>query len=419
MNLPTSNIRGFFEILMPGIFLLINIFITLYLLIIFVIPEAEKTNILLLGILKSPSLVLAILLVFGYPLGFVLRLLKNQKIDKRSAWYIGFLKRKEKGASYLDDHYFYNNWMHDKSIKRLPKAAADFYLKYWFDKYGKDGTGSTTFINFCKTIISKFDQYAYNEVYAAEALLRFVSGSYYAIQFSLLLMALNIFILYSLFGLNTIYISGSVFFGYLFLFHIILSQYRFLRCKEVDTVFNACFANREHFEALLKEGINRQPSKEANSNIRKRMLIKLWKMREGEDIKSESLRLDELIARMRKEAVKNSMLSSLYFAGSEVDHPYFLENDKIAVGLSVLPQDEEKAGKHRKHPHQTEYIIVLEGTIDICLDDETITLSKGEHETFEIPKNTCHWIAMGKQSKEAAYLFIKTNPSLQPRSQDC
>jgi hypothetical protein len=245
---------------MPGIFLLINIIVTLYLFIVLFIPDSNKILNIILSIINSPVLGITLLIVFGYPLGVVLRLLKNEKIDQRSAKYIKLLKPKYRNEDFLNDHFFYNNWMYKKSLNRLPKAVGDFYKDYWNDKYLDDGIINTAFINFCKTIILKFDPQCCNEIYAAEALSRFVAGSYYSLQTSIFLMIINSFLLNKILSLQASFIAIFLILGYSFLLHVILSQYRFLRCKEVDTIFNACFANREHFENLFPDFISRHTS---------------------------------------------------------------------------------------------------------------------------------------------------------------
>ena len=424
MEFPTSSTRGFFEILMPGVFLLLNILLTIYLLVLKIIPNINDIPDSILKIVASPALFIVLLIVFGYPLGFVLRLLKNKNIDKLSAGYIKFLKPKDKDEYYLTDVFFYNNWMYKKSLSHLPKAASDFYKKYWYDKYSDNAALNTTFINFCKSILSKFDQNSCNEVYAAEATIRFVSGSYYALQISVLLMVLNSYLLNKMYPFKAYLITIFIILGYIVLLHVILLQYRLLRCKEVDTIFSACFANREKFKKLLPTYLDRRTitsPAESNYNVRKKIFVELWKAKKKKKELIHSVKLDELISKMKEESEDHPFLSSLYFAGSYIDHPFFIESDKIAIGISVLPEDSEKAGLKKKHPHQTEYLVVLNGTIDVFIKPknkiEQIVLH--ENESYEIQKDICHWISINESCKSAAYMFIKTNPSKEPKSKEC
>ena len=83
----------------------------------------------------------------------------------------------------------------------------------------------------------------------------------------------------------------------------------------------------------------------------------------GED--NSSIRLDKLVSLMKTRSKYSEFLSSIYFAGGEGDHPYFLLNDNVALGLSVLPEDAEKAGKTKRHPHQYEVLVVIDGSIKL------------------------------------------------------
>jgi hypothetical protein len=429
MNIPTSNTRGFFEILMPGIFLLINTCITICLFVVLFIPNSAHLLSNISKSISSSALIITFLVVFGYLIGFVLRLLKNEKIDQISASIIKTFKKKYRSEYFLKDRFFYGRWMNDKITNRLPNAAKEFYKEFWGDKYTDDGVVNTTFINFCKTIILKFDPQTGNEVFNAEALCRFVAGSYYALIFSIYLMVLNILIV--VFKISPIASLVPIFIcvGYFVLLVIIVTQYRFLRCKEVDTVFFACYANKEIFEKLFPDDTSRHKSQRSHKlslmsteyNLRKQLLINIYGLIEKEDRKVNAVKLDELISAMKDGSDKHSFLSSLYFAGSEVDHPFFLDNDKIAIGIAVLPEDSDKAGLRKRHPHQIEYIVVLQGSIIVNIKKIGITFKKTLYtkESFIIKKNVCHWTIINKDCDNAAYLFVKTNPSQEPREKGC
>lgn len=423
MNLPTSSTRGFFEILMPGIFLLLNVVVTAYILSLSVAPELLPFINTAISYCANPAVVISLLLVLGYPVGVALRLLKNAKIDARSASYIGLFHPKDRDAPYLKDEFFYGNWMHAKCRSRLPAEAARFYEEYWADKDTGDRTKNTAFFNFCKTIVSKNDPQSAIEIYAAEALCRFVAGSYYALQVSVALMLINSFCLFIIVSVPAAALPLIAMIVYLSLLHVILKQYRLLRCKEVDTVFNACFVNSRHFEDLFPTHASRLLLKNTQSpeyEIRKDVILTAWGERWTNDRLIQSLDLNKLILGMKENSHVNPYLSSLYFSGSDVDHPYFLENTKLAIGLAVLPEDSLKAGTLKRHPHQTEIIIVLQGSL--CLhykkNDDIAEKVLNEGDSFVIAKGICHGVYCADES-DAAYLFIKTNPSEEPRSQPC
>ena len=123
---------------------------------------------------------------------------------------------------------------------------------------------------------------------------------------------------------------------------------------------------------------------------------------------------------MRTESEMKPYLSYLYFAGANGDHPYFLKNDRIAIGLAVLPQDEKKPQISKQHPHQQEVVFVLDGKIQIEIKQNEKTscnvLNTGE--VFMIEPGICHCI-LSVNHEKAAYLFVKTFPAKEPREIPC
>ncbi len=131
--------------------------------------------------------------------------------------------------------------------------------------------------------------------------------------------------------------------------------------------------------------------------------------------------LGDLVALMKEGSASKSYLSSLYFAGAEGDHPYFLKNDRVAMGLAVLPEDAEKAGLSKRHPHQKEVIIVLDGVLHLEIVKQSgvrveVDLSRGD--LYVIEEGECHRITP-VNDQDAAFLFVKTNPAQEPRGEDC
>jgi mannose-6-phosphate isomerase-like protein (cupin superfamily) len=423
MNTPTSSIRGFFEILMPGVFLVLNAVVTLYVLTSVLAPKiVSQLNAALLHC-SSPALAASLLIAVSYPVGVVLRLLKNAKIDGRSAAYIRLMHPGEREAFYVKDEFFFNNWMKEKVKERLPSDAAFFYQKYWADKDTGSGTKNTTFFNFCKTIVAKNDPQSGIEIYGAEALSRFLAGSYYALQASVLLMLANAICAFTCLSPRYALLPLIIIIGYLYLLHVILSQYRLLRCKEVDIVFNACFANREHFDRLFQTTSSRSlmfVSGCSQFDTRLTLLKDAWLPRQDGTRLIQSVALHRLISFMKTRSTTHPYLSSMYFAGAEVDHPFFLENNKVAIGLSVLPEDAGKSAVPKRHPLQSEIIVVIQGALTLHHDKGGIAdhLTLTEDECFIIDKGVCHWITSIDKT-DAAYLFIKTNPSEEPRSASC
>lgn len=123
---------------------------------------------------------------------------------------------------------------------------------------------------------------------------------------------------------------------------------------------------------------------------------------------------------MKTESKDSPYLSSLYFAGADVDHPYFLENQQIALGLAVLPEDSAKAGKPKIHPNQTELTLTLRGSLCVHYErgDKVIKQVLNENDYVIIQPGVCHWVT-GLDKVDSVYIFLKTNPAQEPRGQSC
>ena len=131
--------------------------------------------------------------------------------------------------------------------------------------------------------------------------------------------------------------------------------------------------------------------------------------------------LGDLVAVMKAESTSKDYLSSLYFAGAGGDHPYFLRNDRVAMGLAVLPEDADKAGLRKRHPHQTEVIVVLDGTLRLEVAKNSgppVRCDLAQGAVYVIEPGECHRITP-VEGQDAVFLFIKTKPAQEPRAEDC
>jgi quercetin dioxygenase-like cupin family protein len=133
---------------------------------------------------------------------------------------------------------------------------------------------------------------------------------------------------------------------------------------------------------------------------------------------TRAIDLDVLIGLMKQASREPDLcaLSSLYFAGAFDDHRYFLHNTAVAIGLAVLPEDREKAGQRKAHPHQQEIMVVLRGRMRVELEGETLEKVAGD--VLVIGPGRCHRV-LPIDGQDAAYLFIKTWPAREPREVDC
>ena len=155
-----------------------------------------------------------------------------------------------------------------------------------------------------------------------------------------------------------------------------------------------------------------------DDNYAERTDLLLGAFRRGD---GRGVALGDLIAVMKDKSSAKDYLSSLYFAGAEGDHPFFLRNDRMAMGLAVLPEEASKAGLRKRHPHQTEVIVVLDGTLRL-----EIAKNNGQHLHLDLAQGDVHVIEPGEchritpvEGQDAAYLFVKTNPAQEPRGEAC
>jgi len=244
MIIPTiGGARGIFEILVPGVFLLVNLGMVVHLL-----PFIDdETTGLITACVSDPVVAVVIGVVFGYLLGVILRLFRPSVPDRLSAaWLRRFDRRARKGdgkvALWASEDFPYLGLMGEVQGRFLPPETLDFYEKTWARKKHEG-----QFFNFCKTMISCEDKKAGIEIYAAEALVRYSSGMFYALILAFLLILITVVLRYIAFRQA---MAGLIIMlcAYLFAIGAIISRFRFGRIREVETVFAASFKNRHLFE---------------------------------------------------------------------------------------------------------------------------------------------------------------------------
>jgi hypothetical protein len=222
--------RGIFEIFVPGAFLFLNIAGVVYL---WPVTGAE-TRLAMVAIASEAVPSLAILVCFGYLIGVLLRLLKTRAPDRWSGylgWVITKLKRKD-GRAFLEEFPYFRH-IEKVATNRLPDEAREFYRQFW----GKRAEGGNReFFNYCKTIINAIDERSAAEAYAAEALTRYVASMFYALLISVVLVAA---LVAKVSEPRLITVAA----GYFIALFVILRHLRFLRVKEVETVFGATLRN--------------------------------------------------------------------------------------------------------------------------------------------------------------------------------
>jgi hypothetical protein len=239
--------RGLFEIFVPGVFLLLNLVGTVYFL-----PFADEATKRQIGVFREAQLLeLLVAVAFGYLAGVILRLFRTELSDRASAAFLRLYDRNARGGvrdnnRYAYEGFPYSRWLAYLAEHRLPKAAHDFYKSTWL------GCPSKQFLNFCKIVVSSSDSGAAAEIYAAESLSRYVSGMFYALVVAFLLLLTligarlyaGVVIGVALPVLIVAYGAGLV---------AILANFRFIRIKEVETIFAASFKNRELFRESVRD----------------------------------------------------------------------------------------------------------------------------------------------------------------------
>ena len=303
MDLPKSGARNFFEILMPGVFLLLNLLGTFALLMV-ALADAGRL-VIVREFLANTTMALALILSLGYLLGVVLRLFRTEYLDSWSGWFIGQVKtmwrkaipcrllflgrlrlirsfktkrrtepRKRPGNrrrkdSWITEPFFYNRWMQQNCNKRFDPAVGKFYELYWANRATGNAYENTSFFNFCKALINKVDPGSASEVFEAEAMSRFVAGSCYALCFALVLAPVDAVIVCVFISCRLVILPFSIALVYSLLVMGILWTFRLLRCKEVRTVFDACYLNREYFEGKGSPGPTAEGRNQDGSGMEK------------------------------------------------------------------------------------------------------------------------------------------------------
>jgi hypothetical protein len=255
MNIPTiGGPRGIFETFVPGVFLLLNAIATVYFsqLVNDQIRGLILDNASELGLGPVIGLIsLVIIICFGYLIGILIRLIPVDVLDSLSG---RWLRRADRGARQKDgsfklwasEKFPYLGWIEEACKLYLPAGALDFYNKTWGLR--KRDNGNTRFFDFCKVLVNSVDERSANEIYIAEALSRYMSGMFFALSSASVLMLINIFFVS---GIPGKIIATALFLIYVWATSRIVRHLRPIRVKEVETVFDATFVNREKLEVLL------------------------------------------------------------------------------------------------------------------------------------------------------------------------
>jgi hypothetical protein len=276
-----SEIRGFFEVFLPGLFLLLHILLLLY-----CMQPTGRAAALFSQLLTGNSFGVASVvgLPLGYVLGLALRLGRTSFADRLSV-YLAFLLtslRKLYGSA--------NNWLSNakkqeqfglsKSIWReslpypgfmmahvaqsLPPEALAFYKEIWVEWLEDEDCKYRNVIrcpkinlfrfNFFKTLVASVDDQAAREMFAAEMMVRHAAHMCYAMTFAALILLYSANLTGAIaVGLRLILLCLSSGEWFVLLFFL-LPNLRLLRISEAELVFTCCFRNRNALQGLVQKG---------------------------------------------------------------------------------------------------------------------------------------------------------------------
>jgi len=252
MNIPTiGGTRGIFEIFVPGMFLLLNISAVVY-----SFPFLDDHTRNLMGSLAVNSILdLVVSVCFGYLIGVLLRLIKTDSLDKFSAWWLRVFDRnvrdkivngKQTFRLNATEGFPYIGWIGQVSTGYLPPEALHFYNKVWV-KRQRPSNQNKQFFNFCKLVVSCSDDKAASEIYAAEALTRYIASMYYGLVLASILI-IGTILLYGLVLGQWLVGLFILLAAYLCAILIIVQRFRKMRIREVEVVFAASYKNRDLFD---------------------------------------------------------------------------------------------------------------------------------------------------------------------------
>jgi hypothetical protein len=246
MNILKFGRGDFFGIMIPGIFLVINIY--------FLFPEIIHSFLghqSIYSLKDITTIIVPLAFIIGYIFGFALRLIKPNLLEILSfiSWcpilvvssvYRFYINKRIDNKTTLMKYFIfriknywepfpYVDWFYDSYLLQSPFSLKMFFndlLKKEFND-DRDKMKGQNFINQCKIIIQEKSSKLYDEVIFCEGLVRFLSGTSCAL---IIVIVLNIF--------HHFY-SIALLYTYIILLILFVLKLRHIRVKEVVTIFSA------------------------------------------------------------------------------------------------------------------------------------------------------------------------------------
>ncbi len=261
-----GEIRGFFDLLLPGVFVLLHAWLVAY-------SIADQSARAAIGSISlSPATIITIAVPAGYLVGLALRMLRTGLAD---GWSVRFVLRFASGRSFhrmdesgkegktgsglrpreevLAERFPYPILMHDRVREHLPMEALEFFETTWAPGKPFIQTVTVFTFEFWKVLLASVDRSAAREAYLLEVSVRLAAHMCYALIMciSMLLPAVVISALWTHGPTAQMAFLAAV---ECVLVLIVIYNLRFFRMGEVEHVFAMCFKNRAAIKAKLGAG---------------------------------------------------------------------------------------------------------------------------------------------------------------------
>ena len=274
----TGEIRGFFEVFLPGLFLLLHV-----LLLVYCAAPTGPAGAFVSQFSRSDfAIISAIGLPLGYVLGLAMRLGRTSYADKVSGWMVLILPSGRRLYASADKWWAnssikkqiarddptkpthreglpYPSFMMARVSKSLPPKARSFYELVWLEQPSTPDEQRYARINlfrfnFFKELVASVDSQAASDMFAAEMMVRHAAHMCYALFFAGLLLCISSVLPGAgVMGLRLTLLLLAC--GEWFVLIVgLLPNLRFLRVSEAELAFTCCFRNRDTLERLIKNG---------------------------------------------------------------------------------------------------------------------------------------------------------------------
>jgi|SRR5579864_8841410 len=243
-----GEIRGFFEIFLPGGFLLTNLVLVAY----FFQGYDSHTKDFLDFLGGHEGIGAAVAVPISYLFGVCLRLLRTSSADELSAHCIRLTavllrpELREARKSFAGERFPYPKTIGQR-WENLPHDALEFYGQYWSAEGGQ--RRDLTSFDFYKSVVESINERAAKEVSAAEALTRHSASMCYALMVSLIFLVVPVVIRLVRHEFSVLLVC--LFSGYFLAFLGVIWNLRFLRAYEVETVIALSFIYRKEFKEII------------------------------------------------------------------------------------------------------------------------------------------------------------------------